>query len=577
MRTTGCLDKRRRRQHRRSVVCGAAAAAILWQLRVQEGDALALLHGRRGTVTARRCGVEPAERYPAFNFAEEVQVEVGTWSGVEQSGSFRKVGKAGICRVYRLARVLDTPEVGEVLRHVKRSERYTTDADSVDSRPSFEYYPFQNGRWQDEGLREILHCFVEDRLMPYVRERYACDTCALADILVRRYVPGERRTHRVHFDGHAFATAVLGVSDPADYEGGLFVQPGPDVASAASLQIDPGDLVVHSFDLQHGVRVLGGERYSVVFWIKDTSRSVADGTVPWHEKLAEQGDADALFNLATHYEHGTYGKQQDPLRAIELYERSATLGHHFAQNNVAIMYRSAHMSNPDLISGALGRSAMWFEKAAEAGFALAQKNYAEAFAGGLGVEMNMTRAVAWMRRAAEQHDLEAEFVMGESCRLGRGVELDMMEAVRWYQASAEAGFPKAQYALGVLFCAGTSGVARDMEMGGVRWRTGCNVQAHRATLRQNTIWPPSSCSVMRLTEQFPCGRTLPRLESRLRSVGWACATSSVFVWCRVRERLESGFRNPLLKATSKQHYRCKSSSLRCDVASDIRRARFPLI
>ena len=33
-----------------------------------------------------------------------------------------------------------------------------------------------------------------------------------------RYIPGERRSHAVHFDGHAYVTAVLGISDPENYQ-----------------------------------------------------------------------------------------------------------------------------------------------------------------------------------------------------------------------------------------------------------------------------------------------------------------------------------------------------------------------
>lgn len=35
-----------------------------------------------------------------------------------------------------------------------------------------------------------------------------------------RYRPGERRSHAVHYDGHAYATAVLGISEPEEFRGG---------------------------------------------------------------------------------------------------------------------------------------------------------------------------------------------------------------------------------------------------------------------------------------------------------------------------------------------------------------------
>ena len=34
-----------------------------------------------------------------------------------------------------------------------------------------------------------------------------------------RYLPDERRAHAAHYDGHAFATAVLGLTEPSEYRG----------------------------------------------------------------------------------------------------------------------------------------------------------------------------------------------------------------------------------------------------------------------------------------------------------------------------------------------------------------------
>uniref|UniRef100_A0A7S0FUH1 Fe2OG dioxygenase domain-containing protein n=1 Tax=Pyrodinium bahamense TaxID=73915 RepID=A0A7S0FUH1_9DINO len=301
---------------------------------------------------------------------------------------------------------------------------------------------------------------MEERVLPYIRERYACPDCAVADILVRRYLPGERRTHAVHFDGHAFVTAVLGLSDPDEYEGGLYVQPGADVASRTFFRIEPGDLVVHSFDLQHGVHVWKGIRYSLIFWVKDSSQAVREHTTPWYDELAERGDADALYALALNYSNGSSGKTLDIVKAIELYERSARVGHHFAQNNLGTLYKKAHKVMG--LAGGLEKSVGWLRAAAEAGFAMAQKNLALAYAMGEGVERDEAEAAKWMRRSAEQLDVESAHLLGEMCREGRGVPRDLGEAARWYRRSAKAGFPRAQYTLGILHLEG-QGVVRDQE------------------------------------------------------------------------------------------------------------------
>merc|ERR1712217_967957 len=98
----------------------------------------------------------------------------------------------------------------------------------------------------------------------------------------------------------------------------------------------------HSFDLQHGVHVWRGVRYSLIFWIKDSVEAVLNRTTPWYDELADKGDPDALYNLAQSFEYGTFGRPLDLRRAIELYEKSAASGHHFAQNNLGLVYRRAH-------------------------------------------------------------------------------------------------------------------------------------------------------------------------------------------------------------------------------------------
>jgi len=389
---------------------------------------------------------------------QERTAGVGGWRGVEQSGQVDKPGKARACSFYRLPGLLPPDAVARVLDHCARSEAYVTEPDSVDRTPTFEFYPFQNGKWIDKELQAMLEEAIETRVLPYIGQRYGCPDCALADILVRRYVPGERRTHAVHFDGHAFVTAVLGLSDPDEYDGGLYVQPGADVASRMFFRTEPGDLLVHSFDLQHGVHVWRGVRYSLVFWVKSSSAAVRDHTTPWYDELAEKGDADALYALALNFSSGSSGKPLDIVRAIELYEQSAGSGHHFAQNNLGTLYKKAHKAI-GLATG-LEKSVRWLRAAAEAGFAMAQKNLALAYANGEGVERSEERAAEWMRRAAEQLDVEAAHLLAEMHREGRGAPRDLAEAARWYRRGAKAGFPQAQYTLGLLHLEG-QGVERD--------------------------------------------------------------------------------------------------------------------
>ncbi|CAE7399225.1 esiB [Symbiodinium pilosum] len=324
-----------------------------------------------------------------------------------------------------------------LLSTVQSSRSYDSEPDSVDHMPSFEFYPMIAGQWVDETMKHLLHEFAETVVLPYVRQTYSCPECAVADLLVRRYVVGERRTHQLHFDSHAYATVVLGLSDPSDFEGGLYIQPGTHASTRQFVNLEPGDLFVHSFDLQHGVRLWKGTRHSVVFWIKTSARSITKGTTPWYSKAAETGDPDALFNLGEQYLHGTAGMTMNPSRAAALYKQAAESGHHGAQTHLGLLLAETGGSD-------LRESAKWLKLSAKAGSVLGQKSLAFAYANGRGVEQNLTRASKWMMRAAQQDDLEAAYVLGTMYLHGQGLKVSPVDASYWLRLSAEAGYADAQ-------------------------------------------------------------------------------------------------------------------------------------
>eukprot|EP00931_Biecheleriopsis_adriatica_P118353 TRINITY_DN93788_c0_g1_i1.p1 TRINITY_DN93788_c0_g1~~TRINITY_DN93788_c0_g1_i1.p1 ORF type:complete len:436 (-),score=97.33 TRINITY_DN93788_c0_g1_i1:7-1254(-) len=384
----------------------------------------------------------------------------GGWKGIEQAGSFPKIWGEGTCNFYRFHSLLSPAEVSNIFEHVRDCIEYSSaDADTVDGFPTFEHYPFKGGVWQDERMKALLGSIVDERLLPYLRERYSCPECALDTILVRRYVPGERQTHGTHFDTQAMVTAVLGLTDPDDFVGGLYLQPGPHASSRTFFRIDPGDLIVHSFDLQHGVFLWEGIRYSVIFWMKDCPESVREKTSPWYDELAEKDDPDALFNIGQAYEHGR-GKELDPVQACRYYKRSASLGHNLAQVSLSKLFMEFYEldAQPSLSESA----SKLLLQASKRGFATAQKNYAIALANGTCLQENSEEAVFWMRRAAEQLDLEAAYFLGDFYLSGYGMAEDEEEAVKWITRSARAGYPQAQSTLGMLYEEGI-GVDQDSQ------------------------------------------------------------------------------------------------------------------
>ena len=88
----------------------------------------------------------------------------------------------------------------------------------------------------------------------------------------------------------------------------------------------------------------------------------------WFTKAANQGYADAQFNMGVMYEFGK-GVHQDYQKAIEWITKAAGQGYAAAQYNLGLMYYSGEGERQDY-----HKAVEWFTKAANQGYADAQNN-----------------------------------------------------------------------------------------------------------------------------------------------------------------------------------------------------------
>ena len=222
---------------------------------------------------------------------------------------------------------------------------------------------------------------------------------------------------------------MLSITEPSDFRGGLYLQP-KGLESRRYFDVDVGDLLLHRFDLPHGVDVLSGRRFSVIFWFKDCEESVRQGTTPWYDR--EEG-SDACYNLGVQHELGLHGKSINLAKAKSFYRRAAEAGHAFAQNNLGLLEPS--------------EAEKWLRRAAERGHATAQMNLAMWL-----LERDACDAgEAWrLMRSAAESEPQAAFYLGDMQRRGLGVAEDLREAQRWWRLSAARGFHKAYVELGRL-------------------------------------------------------------------------------------------------------------------------------
>jgi tetratricopeptide (TPR) repeat protein len=103
-----------------------------------------------------------------------------------------------------------------------------------------------------------------------------------------------------------------------------------------------------------------------------------------------------------------------------------------------------------------------FEKAADAGYAMAMNNIGTLYEGGDGVAKNYAEAVRWYSKAVAAGEPIAMVDLGWQYETGHGVSRDYGEAVRLYEAAARAGVPAGMNNLGLLYMYG-KGVARDYD------------------------------------------------------------------------------------------------------------------
>lgn len=342
------------------------------------------------------------------------------------------------------------PSVRQAVRQLLPRLNFDRDSDSVDGNPSFEIRWVRGGQYTHGPLRDVLSGMVEEKLLPLLRASPlgAHRELVLCEALVRIYDDGQRRVHPAHYDADALVTAVMEIdvqddsSQAPSYTGpGFFVQPGAHVDTRLSVRVEPGDVVAHSFDLQHGVEVHAGRRCSVVLWFTDSVDSCLRKTRPWYRMAAAEGDADAQYNLAK----GVL--KEDPRGALSWMRSAAEQGHFMAMNDLAVMLmegRGLPGAVPDLAA-----AEQWLRRSSELGFHRAM----------LTLSMLCSReperhaeAYEWLSRAAAQRaDPAILHSMGLVHLHGAlSVDEDVELACTWFREAAASGHPDAQLALGRL-------------------------------------------------------------------------------------------------------------------------------
>jgi TPR repeat protein len=101
------------------------------------------------------------------------------------------------------------------------------------------------------------------------------------------------------------------------------------------------------------------------------------------------------------------------------------------------------------------QAAIWMQKSADQGFAIAQHNLGGLYYSGFGAPRDYVQAFKWYRKSADQGFSPSQAFLGWAYSQGKGgLTEDYHEAIKWYSMAAEGGDQEAQLRLGMLYLKG---------------------------------------------------------------------------------------------------------------------------
>jgi TPR repeat protein len=156
-------------------------------------------------------------------------------------------------------------------------------------------------------------------------------------------------------------------------------------------------------------------------------------------QTARDKEIRELVLKAERFRHGINGSKVDYGRALEAYSAAAQLGSFEATALLGEMYKHGLGVKRDL-----GKAAGLFDKAADAGDPVGQRNRALLLATGVGVEENQALAVLNLHFAAVGGDYLAQLALGYRHMYGINVPKNCQAAVEYYKPAVDVVVHDAQ-------------------------------------------------------------------------------------------------------------------------------------
>lgn len=155
--------------------------------------------------------------------------------------------------------------------------------------------------------------------------------------------------------------------------------------------------------------------------------------VNWLILAAENGHADAQYEMACRYHQGK-DVEQDDAQALNWYTQAAAQGNIDAMVHAGRQFEQAQGTPQDL-----QKAFKYYLQAAKAGHLLGQYYLANMYHKGEYVLRDDRQALHWYEQSAAQQHRSAQFMLGQLYHYGQGIETDETLARHWYQQAAAQG------------------------------------------------------------------------------------------------------------------------------------------
>ncbi len=167
-------------------------------------------------------------------------------------------------------------------------------------------------------------------------------------------------------------------------------------------------------------------------------QSYGEMTIEELRPIAEAGDLEAIFEIASRYTEGLNGTEKDWKEAAYWLRKGAEMGDDYCQHWLGNLYAAGEGVPLDK-----AEAAKWWRMAADQDEQWSQCYLGELYLKGDGVPQDKAEAVRLFRAATSDDAWIAFFNLGLCYFNGDGVEKDEAEGVMWIQEGAWGGEEKA--------------------------------------------------------------------------------------------------------------------------------------